>query len=259
MNLQHWAPPAVRLIAAGAIALASFSVTSAWYVMSTVTPSGGTSGGGGVLVPDYETNAVTGAHIDDGTPDPLGDFELGWLSYNNSDSATATDCCVCTFDYDDQSPGDKLLTVRITAGGGAAVEVGGNAPGTLDEGTYKAEVVLSFSANLGAGYAICGVTGHAKIENNDTAPVEITPTWSFTDPNDASQPVEYPVGGPLYASLTYNVQVQATLEALRPEVDVGAAGALSVQSGYAVIWDMSVSPPVIARKQDTTDAIWVLE
>lgn len=221
----------------------------------TYTPSGSTTGGAGVLIPDYYTSGTTGAQVDDGSP--LGD--VAWLSYRNTDSATAEDSREYVVTMDNGGVGDDTkLLVYLEAD--LYVEVGTqNAPGDPKTGSYKTDASASGYVSLWLGADYVTEEAHEAITNNSAGNISTPKTLLCADPNDPTlgRSAWFASAPPISTLVAYGLHCGAVLEALRPEVEVGAQAQAGNVSGELIAWDYS-DPlnPAIAKQSDGTDAIW---
>jgi hypothetical protein len=235
----------------------------------TVVPAGGTSGGGGVAIPSYNTTAVTKATVNDNAQPPQTPG-VAKIYYRNTDEASAWDKATMTCEVGAPDPGKVVLCKVVFSGSGTSEVVTENAPGNPDQGTYSATAGGDVWANLQRentdfpDYQGGGDTMRAHLHNDEVGPA-LDPC-SFTFGTLANPKSVGATGVALKATFKYGVSAYVNLSAQRPEVGVGGQASAGQPSGSIAAWhkayndDGTYTEELLKRADDPTqDALWLIQ
>lgn len=230
----------------------------------TITPSGSVVGGAGPLKPSIVFTAETRARVDDGAllPAAPGPVQIG---FSNTDTAFAEDICDMAGSTTQPDNGHGIQWRVILSGNCNVNGFTVNAPGNPDQGTYKTENEAHVWAKLSTS-----ISGQAPTSKRDDASVKISndKAGNLTDRGlveMGTQAAPFKVTGDpnenFTVTLSYGGNARVTLEALRPEVEVGGLAFAGRFRGSISAWQIAPGGHATLLKQanGVDDASWEIK
>lgn len=230
----------------------------------TITPSGSVIGGAGPLKPSFDFTQVTKARVDDGAVPPAmpGPVQIGFL---NTDTAFAEDACDMAGSTTQPDNAHGIQWRVILRGTSNVNGFTVNAPGNPNQGSYKTDneaiVWATFSTSIQGqnpvsrrGSADVTIANERSGNLSDRGRVEMgtqaAPFAVTGDPDD-----NYTV------TLNYGGNARVTLEALRPEVEVGGLAFAGNFTGSISAWQVAPGGQATLLKQanGVDDASWEIK
>jgi hypothetical protein len=254
------------LVAAAGVVLALITTTVYGAVTATNTPSGSVTGGANVLKPGFDFGAVTNAWIDDGDDLSPGPAKLNPIDQDIADAKDAN-----RYEIIIEPVGLYRMDVHLT-GKGTVTVLTEFAPGDTTSGSYTTDGEATYRAEVGftignppVDIPVPDENGNTQLQNSlnesissdDSGNITRNKNWAFADKDNPRSVFLF--GGAMRGYFFYEMSVGVALKALREEVVVGGGASSRATGGKIEVWDISVVPPVRAKKPNGDDAVWTLQ